>query len=84
MGNITLHTVFDWAGAIVLVSSLLSTFLPPYEWFADWPKFQAVYKVFKMTIAKWGAISLQSVVYPQMTMPRQIAAKTDETVQSKP
>jgi hypothetical protein len=43
MGSITLHQLFDWAGAIVLISSLLGTFLPPYEWFDQWPHFQAVY-----------------------------------------
>jgi hypothetical protein len=82
--NLTLHQLFDFAGAVVLVSSLLGTFLPPYEWFDDWPRFQKVYKILKMTIAKWGAINLQSVVYPAMTVPRQMAAQTDETVAPKP
>jgi hypothetical protein len=78
--NITLHQIFDWAGAVVLVSSLLGTFLPPYEWFDRWPNFQAVYKIIKMIIAKWGAISLQSLVYPSMTVPQQAQTKMDAGV----
>jgi hypothetical protein len=77
LGNLTLHQLFDWAGAIVLVSSLLGTFLPPYEWFADWPRFQAVYKIFVMTITKWGAINLKSVVYPSVTVPAQVQTIVD-------
>ena len=82
LGGITLHQLFDWAGAIVLVSSLLGTFLPPYEWFADWPRFQAVYKIFVMTITKWGAINLKSVVYPSMTVPQQAQTKIDAGISS--
>jgi hypothetical protein len=82
--SITLHQIFDWAGAVVLVSSLLGTFLPPYDWFDKWPRFQAVYKIFVMTITKWGSLNLKSVVYPAMTMPRQIAANTDEVTTPKP
>jgi len=62
--NINLHQIFDWLGAIVLISSLANTFLPPFEWFDKWPNFQAVYKILTMTIARWGAINLKSVVYP--------------------
>jgi hypothetical protein len=77
LGNLTLHQVFDWAGAIVLVSSLLGTFLPPYEWFDNYPKFQGVYKIFVMTITKWGAINLKSVVYPSVTVPAQVQTIVD-------
>lgn len=71
MSSITLHQLFDWAGAIVLISSVLGTFLPPYEWFAPWPKFQAVYKILTMTVARWGAINLKSVVYPSTSVQSQ-------------
>ena len=81
LGNITLHTVFDWAGAVVLVSSLLGTFLPPWEWFAQWPRFQSGYKIFVLTVAKWGAINLKSVVYPSMTVPQQAQTKIDAGVE---
>jgi len=64
--NITLHQIFDWAGAIVLVSSLLNSFLPPYEWFAKWPNFQAVYKIITMTLARWGALNVKSSIYPSI------------------
>jgi hypothetical protein len=77
LSNITLHQLFDWAGAIVLVSSVLNSFLPPYEWFDGWPRFQAVYKVLVMTIAKWGAINLKSVVYPSVTVPAQVQTMVD-------
>jgi hypothetical protein len=75
--NITVHQLFDWAGGIVLVSSVVGSFLPPFEWFDKWPRFQAVYKIIKMTIAKWGSINLQSVVYPSMTVPAQAQTKID-------
>jgi hypothetical protein len=64
--NLTLHQIFDWAGAIVIVSSLLNSFLPPYEWFAKWPNFQAVYKIITLTIARWGAINIKSAIYPSI------------------
>lgn len=76
MSAITLHQLFDWAGAVVLVCSLLGTFLPPYEWFDKWPSFQAVYKVLTMTIARWGAINLKSVVYQQTSVDSQVAKAT--------
>jgi hypothetical protein len=80
LGTITVHQLFDWFSGIVLVSSLLGTFLPPWEWFAPWPRFQAVYKILVMTITKWGAINLKSVVYPSMTVPAQAQAKMDANV----
>jgi hypothetical protein len=64
--NITLHNLFDWVGAIVLVSSVLNALLPPYEWFAPWPRFQAGYKILSMTIARWGALNVKSLVYPSI------------------
>lgn len=64
--NITLHQLFDWAGAIVLISSLLNSFLPPYEWFDKWPNFQAVYKIISMTLARWGALNIKSAIYPSI------------------
>jgi hypothetical protein len=82
LGNISLHTVFDWAGAIVLISSLLGSFLPPYEWFDQWPRFQAVYKILVMTVTKWGSINLKSVIYPSMTVPQQAQTKIDAGVSS--
>lgn len=66
LGNLTLHQLFDWGSGVVLVSSLLNSFLPPYEWFARWPSFQAVYKIIVMTIGRWGAINLKSVLYPEI------------------
>lgn len=80
IGAVTLHQIYDWVGAIVLISSLLNSFLPPYEWFAQWPRFQALYKVLVMTIAKWGAINLKSVIYPSMTVPAQAQTKMDANV----
>ncbi len=64
--NITLHQIFDWAGGIVIVSSLLNSFLPPYEWFAQWPRFQAAYKIITLTVARWGAINIKSAIYPSI------------------
>jgi hypothetical protein len=78
--NLTLHQIFDWAGAIVLLSSLLGTFLPPYEWFDKWPRFQGVYKILVMTITKWGSLNLKSVVYPAMTVTQQAQTKIDANV----
>jgi len=78
--NITLHQLFDWAGAIVLFCSVLGSFLPPYEWFSQWPRFQAVYKILVMTVTKWGSLNLKSVVYPSMTVPQQAQTKMDANV----
>ena len=64
IGNISLHTLFDWVSAIVLGSSILGSFLPPYEWFDRWPNFQAVYRIVTMTIARWGALNVKSLIYP--------------------
>ena len=66
--NITLHNILDVVGSIVLVSSILGSFLPPYEWFAPWPRFQLVYKILTMTVAKWGAINVKSMVYPSISV----------------
>ena len=73
MSAITLHMLFDWAGAIVLISSVLNAFLPPYEWFDKYPRFQAAYKIFTMTIVRWSAINLKSVVYQQVAVSSQIS-----------
>lgn len=73
--NLTLHQMFDIGSAIVLVSSLANSFLPPYEWFAQWPRFQSVYKILTMTIARWGAINLKSTIYPSVSVDSQ--AKTN-------
>lgn len=69
--NITLHQLFDWAGAIVIISSLLNAFLPPYEWFDKWPRFQIGYKIFTMIIVRWSAINLKSIVYQQISVQSQ-------------
>lgn len=66
LSNLTLHQVYDYISGFVLASSLLGLFLPPYEWFAPWPKFQAVYKVLTMTVIRWGAINVKSVLYPSI------------------
>lgn len=67
IGHLTLHQLYDIFTGVVFVSSLLSSFLPPFEWFDKWPGFQAVYKVLKMTVAKWAALNIASVVYPQIS-----------------
>jgi len=68
--NLTLHELFDIAGAIVIVCSVLNSFLPPFEWFAKWPNFQAVYRIITMTIARWGAINIKSTIYPSIASPK--------------
>ena len=67
--SLALHKLFDVLGAVVLLSSLAGSFLPPFEWFAQWPRFQAVYKILTMTIARWGALNIKSVVYPSIKQP---------------
>lgn len=80
--TITLHQVFDWAGAVVLVSSLVYSFLPPWEWFDKWPRFQAVYKILTMTIAKWGSLNLKPVLYPQIAVSNQVDKAISGPVQT--
>lgn len=66
LGSITLVQVFHWLSAFVLVCSVLGSLLPPYEYFAQWPKFQSVYRVLTMIIARWGAINVKSLIYPSI------------------
>lgn len=61
-----LHKLFDIAGGVVMGCSLLYSFLPPYETFDGYPRFQKFYKVFTQIIARWGGLNLKSVVYPQI------------------
>ena len=64
--NITLSQVFSWLSAYVLIMTLVNAFLPPWEWFADYPRFQSVYKLLVKIIAFWGAIDIKSKIYPQI------------------
>lgn len=68
----TAHQAYDYATGFVFVSSLVYSFLPPYEWFESWPRFQAIYKVFTMTVARWGAVNLRSKVYPEIAVEKQV------------
>lgn len=68
----TAHDIYDYATGFVFVSSIVYSFLPPYEWFDKWPKFQAIYKIATMTIARWGAINLRSKLYPEISIDKQI------------
>ncbi len=63
---ITLAQVFSWISGYVLIMSLVNAFLPPWEWFADYPRFQSVYKLFVKIVAFWGAIDIKSKIYPQI------------------
>ncbi len=56
------HHAFDILAGIVLVCSILSTLLPPYEVFAFSPRFQAAYRIFLVFITQVGALNLRSIV----------------------
>lgn len=70
--TMTTHDIFDYAAGLVLVSSILSNLLPPWEWFDKWPRFQAIYKIIVMMIARWGAANLRAKVYPEISVEKQI------------
>ena len=66
LGNITLVTVFHYLTAFVTVNSILGTILPPYEWFAAFPRFQSGYRIFTMIIGRWGSLNFKSILYPSI------------------
>lgn len=56
------HHVFDIIAGVVLVCSILSTVLPPYEVFAFVPRFQVVYRILIVFINTIGALNLRGLM----------------------
>lgn len=61
------HRVFDAAGAVMMISALLLAFLPPYEAFGKWPRFQSYYELSLIFISRFGHANIRSVVYPTIS-----------------
>lgn len=72
---ITTHNVWDIGAGVVVGSSLLNSFLPPYEDFADYPRFQKAYKFATIFIVRFASVNLKSVVYPRIQATAQDALK---------
>lgn len=67
---ITQHQLMDAATETVFVCSLLHSFLPPWDGFADFPRFQKYYKL-GVYIIGYLALSARSTVYQSVSMKNQ-------------
>lgn len=56
------HQLYDYGSAIVIVCTGLYNFLPPWDQFADWPRFQSFYK-FLMLFIKGGSGNFRSTLH---------------------
>lgn len=62
------HWVFDYAAGTIVVCSLLHTFLPPWDFLADFPRAQKYYKAFVYVIG-YIAMNARSTVYSSISKP---------------
>lgn len=56
------HKIFDIVTGITFICSLLHSLLPPWDGFADFPRFQKYYKAFVYVIGYMG-VNARSTVY---------------------
>lgn len=61
-----LHKVFDVVSATCVICSLLHSFLPPWDGYQDFPRFQKYYKAFIYTVG-YIAVNARSAVYPSLS-----------------
>ncbi len=66
------HQLIDIGTETVVVCSLLHTFLPPWDFLADFPKAQKLYKVFVYLVGYIG-LNARSTVYQSVSMKSQVA-----------
>lgn len=63
-----LAQLFDYAARWVFICSVLSLILPPVEFFEEFPRFQAYYRLFGKFLKYWGNLNFRSKIielYPQ-------------------
>ena len=54
----------DIIARVVLICSLLTSALPPWESFAAYPGFQKWYKFLLIFVYRFGALNIKSMLYP--------------------
>lgn len=64
----TQHQMVDIATGTVVVCSLLHSFLPPYDFLADFPRAQRYYKAFIYTVGYIGLNARSTVWRSQISM----------------
>jgi hypothetical protein len=64
------HWVYDAVAGTVLTCSILHSFLPPWDWLADFPRAQKYYKAF-IYLVGYIAINGRSTVYQSLSMKNQ-------------
>lgn len=60
------HQFFDYAAATIVVCSILHTFLPPWDFLADFPRAQKYYKILIYVIG-YIAGNARSTVYKSLS-----------------
>ena len=68
-----LHEVYDYVGAVVMGSSLLYSFLPNWDQFNDYPKFQSAYKFLMIFIVKFASFNFRSQLKPEIQATANVA-----------
>lgn len=69
---ISQHQLVDLATETVVACSLLHTFLPPWDFLADFPRAQRYYKLVVYVIGYIG-LNARSTVYQSVSMKNQVA-----------
>jgi hypothetical protein len=62
----TVHQLLDYITWTVTGGSILYSFLPPWDAFADYPRFQKAYKFFMIFAVKIASANLRDKIYPQI------------------
>lgn len=62
------HAILDWGTRIIVSCSILHTFLPPWDFLADFPRAQKYYKLL-IYVVGYIAINGRSTVYKSIAVP---------------
>lgn len=66
IGTITVGTLWTIVTNVVTICSVLHTVLPPWDFLSDFPRVQAVYKLF-VYIVGYIAVNARSALYTQLS-----------------
>jgi hypothetical protein len=66
------HKYFDYIAGFVLFCNIINLFLPPWERFTEWPKFQSIYKLLCVFIGYWCSVHFKSKLWPEISVQNQI------------
>lgn len=61
-----MHTVYDVVSGVIIFCSLVHTILPPWDGYADFPRFQKYYKACVYTVG-YIALNARSTVHPSIS-----------------